>query len=230
MKKNGKNKIVLTLSSLAVLAGVSTIVLASQSDKESSNTAPSIVINKTTNSTDSESPTARKVAGRDSFPDEESYLSYKKMVNEVKKGELIVDQSDPDVPNQKDFVGTKSEFIIENWSLEKDDSGNQLLKVPFKFINKTNNNVDLKEYIKNRITAQQLITESLHSLTDLIIEEYPAKIVVDAKGSYSGFLYIRVIQDKPNFGITFNISYVSGGTNNKGGGVILHDLKANPSF
>lgn len=226
MKKIGKNKIVLTLSSLAVLAGVSTIALASQSDKEASNTAPSI----TSNSTDSKSSTSRKEAGQDSFPDEESYLSYRNMRDEVKKGELLVEQSDPEAPNRKDFIGTKSEFIIENWSLEKDNSGNQLLKVPFKFINKTNNNVDLKEYIKNRITAQQLLTESLHSLTDLIIEEYPAKIVVDGKGSYSGFLYIRVIQDKPNFGITFNISYVSGGTNNKGGGVILHDLKANPSF
>ncbi|KKW73797.1 hypothetical protein VN96_0452 [Lactococcus cremoris] len=230
MKKIGKNKIILTLSSLAILAGVSTIALASQSYKKTSNTASASAITKTSISAGPENSASRKEAGRDSFPDEESYLNYKKMRDEVKEGELIVEQSDPDIPNRKDFIGTKSEFIIENWSIEKDNSGNQLLKVPFKFINKTNNKVDLKEYIKNRITAQQLLTESLHSLTDLIIEEYPAKIVVDGKGSYSGFLYIRVIQDKPNFGITFNISYVSGGTNNKGGGVILHDLKANPSF
>ncbi|WNN69104.1 hypothetical protein [Lactococcus lactis] len=224
MRKFRKNKIIITISSLVVLAGVSTIVLASPSDKKEISTT----VSSTTKP--SETSTSRKEAGRDSFPDEETYLIYKKTRDEVNKGELIVQQSDPEVPNRKDFIGTKSEFIIENWSLEQDSSGNQLLKVPFKFINKTKDKVDLKDYIKTRITSQQLLTDSLHSLTDLIIEDYPTKIVVDANGSYSGFLYIRVLQDKANYGITFNVSYVSGGTNNRGGGVILHDLTKNSSF
>lgn len=44
MKKIGKNKIILTLSSLAILAGVSTIALASQSYKKTSNTASASAI------------------------------------------------------------------------------------------------------------------------------------------------------------------------------------------
>ncbi|MCT0457086.1 hypothetical protein [Lactococcus cremoris] len=91
MKKIGKNKIILTLSSLAILAGVSTIALASQSYKKTSNTASASAITKTSISAGPENSASRKEAGRDSFPDEESYLNYKKMRDEVKEGELIVE-------------------------------------------------------------------------------------------------------------------------------------------
>lgn len=222
MRNFWKKKFFLTLSFLIVLAGVLTFFLASQSfSKESS--APTVTKN-------SSPPTSKKEAGRDSFPDEQTYLSYKKMRDEVNKGEVIVEQSDPKVPNRKNFVGTKSELNIENWSLEKDNSGTQLLKVPFKFINKTNDKVDLKKYIKTRITSQQLVSQSLHSLTDLTIKDYPAQIIVGAKDSYSGFLYIKLVQNQPNFGVTLNLSYVSGGKTNRGGGAVLHDLRENPSF
>lgn len=228
MKNIGKSKIILTVGTLTVFMCATTLVLVNRQGHESTE-KPSSVVAKKLDST-LEKNSSRKEAGRDSFPDNETYEQYKNMRHEVSEGELIIDKSNPETPNQKNFIGTKSEIKIENWSLEKDEFGDQFLKVPFTFINKTNDAVNIKEYLKNRITAQQMTTETLNSLMDLRIEEYPAIINVGAKESYSGFINIQILKDKPNYGITFNVSYVSGGTNNKGGGVVLHDLKANPSF
>lgn len=46
------------------------------------------------------------------------------MKSETNKRELILGQSNPEAPSPKVFVGEKSEFVIENWSMEKDISGN----------------------------------------------------------------------------------------------------------
>lgn len=235
MKKLKRNKAAMILGALGLVVIITGLILVYQPGNKEGEKTSTAALNKenkrSKNSSSAvETMSKRKPAGRDSFPTEEAYESYKKMLKEAENGEVIVSQLDPDVPNRKAFIGSKSEFVIENWSVENYNAGGQLLKVPFTFKNKTSSNVDLNEYLKNRVTAQQVYTESRNSFADLVIEEYPGQIKVGANESYSGFLYIQILDNKPNSGITFNISYVSGGANNKGGGVILHDLNSNPSF
>lgn len=150
-----------------------------------------------------------------------------KTKEDIKKGENInkVTFESGERNDKYLFSGKKSSVLIQNWKLEVNSTGEEILKIPFTFTNKTNKTINMNDYIQDRIVVQQLSSFNNNKQDFIKINNLTKEVLVGAHQKYPGTLTIP-ISEKDKVGFAFGVRYVKNGS--FGALQVIHDIKNDP--
>jgi hypothetical protein len=139
------------------------------------------------------------------------------------KEALIVRETNQQITNEKNLgmerlaytngthqiTGEKQDVKVDSWEIENDNAGNQVLKVAFTFENKTDKEVNLEQFAKDRIKLGQMVDHKTNKALKLDTSALKGQTVLK-QGKVSGIVYGQLLDNTQKNSFTFGMTRKKG--------------------
>lgn len=154
---------------------------------------------------------------------EQEEIQSKKSEKKPDEAEKEVEQSEENLKDEQliytssthQINGEKQDITVQDWKVIDDSSGEQVLKVIFRFNNKTDQTVDLKSFAQNRIRLAQVLDNKSSQTIEMDTNDLSGE-KVHKKGEATGVIYGKVLKDVPKIAFVFGMNRKAGETYTEG--------------